>query len=56
MATEPPNKPDRIMPQSPPETPPIPNEPIEPQPDEIEPDTPDFDQPDQSPEELPDLN
>jgi hypothetical protein len=56
MATQPPNEPDRIEPQSPPEAPPTPAEPIEPYPDEAEPLSPDFDQPEQSPDELPDLN
>ena len=56
MATQPPNEPNHIEPQSPPEAPPAPAEPIEPYPRETEPLSPDFDQPDRSPEELPGLN
>lgn len=56
MASPPPHKPDRIDPQSPPETPPLPDDPYDPSPEETEPLQPDFDQPGESPEELPDLN
>lgn len=56
MASPPPLDPDRIDPQSPPETPVLPGDPVEPDPDETEPLSPDFDQPGESPEELPELN
>lgn len=55
MATQPPTSPDHIDPQSPPETPSMPDDPIEPYPDEVEPLGPDIDMPGQSPDELPEL-
>jgi hypothetical protein len=53
MATQPPLQPDRVMPQSPPETPPLPNPPGAPQPDEADPVSPDIVQPGYCPEEFP---
>jgi hypothetical protein len=53
MATQPPDKPDRIEPQSPPESPPAAPEPAAPWPDETGPLAPDFDQPGESPQEVP---
>ncbi|WP_205214891.1 hypothetical protein [Altererythrobacter sp. ZODW24] len=53
MATTPPTNPDRIDPQSPPETPQQPDEPVPSSPPETEPLPPDFDQPDRSPDEFP---
>jgi len=53
MATTPPQRPDRIEPQSPPETPVRPDEPAPANPPDFEPPAPDFDEPDRSPEEYP---
>lgn len=52
MSTHPTEKPDRINPQSPPESPPRPNTPPPEKPDEIEPEEP-VRQPLQHPEEVP---
>lgn len=53
MATQPGSPPNRIDPQSPPETPPQPREPTPYTPDESPELPPDFDQPDISPDESP---
>ena len=53
MTSAPPQRPDRIDPQAPPETPVQPNEPVPTQPPEFDPPPPDFDQPDRSPDEVP---
>ncbi len=53
MASQPPTRPDRIEPQSPPETIPAAPEPYEPWPDESEPMQPDFEQPGETPQEFP---
>lgn len=53
MASTPPHQPDRIDPQSPPETPGVPQEPVPSRPPEIDPPTPDIDNPDVSPDEVP---
>jgi hypothetical protein len=54
MATQPPLKPDRIDPQSPPETPQRPNtDPMPGQPDEFGPVEPDTVQPGEMPQEVP---
>lgn len=53
MSNNPPEKPNRIDPQSPPEAPPVPVEPTPSQPDEVEPVSPDIDEPDTGPDELP---
>ncbi|WP_336985633.1 hypothetical protein [Altererythrobacter aquiaggeris] len=56
MATTPPNDPDRIDPQSPPETPGLPDEPAPTQPPEVDPPQPDVEEPGRSPEEFPSVN
>lgn len=53
MATTPPQEPDRIDPQSPPETPGRPDEPAPAQPPELDPPQPDRDEPGHSPDEFP---
>lgn len=54
MATQPPTEPDKITPQSPPETPQRPNtDPMPRQPDEIQPVEPDTAQPGVAPQEVP---
>ena len=53
MATTPPREPDRIDPQSPPETLAQPDEPVPDRQPEIIPTEPDFDEPDRSPDEYP---
>jgi hypothetical protein len=54
MATQPPLKPDRINPLSPPETPQRPGtDPMPGQPDEFGPGEPDPDQPGETPQEVP---
>lgn len=56
MATQPDPAPDRIEPQSPPETPPIPGEPGPTSPpDEMPVIPPDIDNPDRGPQETPTL-
>lgn len=54
MAKQPPFEPDRIDPQSPPETPPIIPDPQPPAPDETVPLRPDIDEPGTHPREWPD--
>ena len=53
MATQPPAKPNRIDPQSPPETPPQPYEPAPGEPEESPELPPDFDEPGFVPDETP---
>lgn len=51
MATQPPDSPDRIDPQAPPERPPLVPEPVSPDIPESEPSLPDFDIPVPSPDD-----
>lgn len=53
MATQPDPSPDRIEPQSPPETPVLPEEPAPGQPEETPPLSPDIDEPGIGPDETP---
>jgi hypothetical protein len=55
MATQPNVQPDRIDPQSPPETPPLPSDPVPGpgKPDETQPPAPDITEPGRGPDETP---